>query len=40
MVVFMIKWSIATIPAMIILFIIGAILMTVFGGILGGIANF
>ncbi|SDP82723.1 zinc-ribbon domain-containing protein [Desulforhopalus singaporensis] len=33
MVVFMIKWAIATIPAVIILFILGSILTSVFGGL-------
>jgi hypothetical protein len=37
MVVFMIKWAIASIPAMIILAIAGAITAGIFGGILGGI---
>ncbi|MBF0430541.1 MAG: hypothetical protein HQK83_04640 [Fibrobacteria bacterium] len=37
MVVFMIKWAIATIPAAIILFIVGTILMTVFAGIGAGL---
>ena len=33
MVVFILKWVIASIPAMIILFLIGAVLAAVFGGI-------
>jgi len=33
MVIFMIKWAIATIPAAIILFVIGAILMGILAGI-------
>lgn len=37
MVVFMIKWAIASIPAMIILGIVGAITAGIFGGILGGV---
>ena len=37
MVVFMVKWSLASIPAMIILAIIGGLVATVFGGILGGL---
>ncbi|MDK9706585.1 MAG: hypothetical protein OEL83_06000 [Desulforhopalus sp.] len=37
MVVFMIKWAIASIPAMIILGIAGAITAGIFGGIFGGI---
>ncbi|MFA5902829.1 MAG: hypothetical protein WC836_02770 [Desulfobacula sp.] len=37
MVVFMIKWAIAAIPAAIILFILGAILTGVFAGIGSGL---
>ena len=37
MVVFILKWTIAAIPAMIILGIIAAILVAIFGGILGGL---
>ena len=37
MVVFILKWTLAAIPAMIILGIIAAIFITIFGGILGGI---
>jgi hypothetical protein len=37
MVTLMVKWTIASIPAMIILFIMGAILTGIFGGILGGL---
>ncbi|MEA2098300.1 MAG: hypothetical protein U9P70_04500 [Patescibacteria group bacterium] len=37
MVVFMIKWAIATIPAAIILFILGVILMGILGGIGAGL---
>ncbi len=37
MVVFMIKWAIASIPAMIILGIAGAVMAGIFGGIVGGI---
>jgi hypothetical protein len=33
MVAFMIKWAIATIPAMIILFLLGAFLIAVLGGL-------
>ena len=36
MVVFMVKWVIASIPAFIILTIIGAIVIAVLGGISGG----
>ena len=35
MVVFMVKWALATVPAMIILFAIGAILVTLFSGLTG-----
>ena len=37
MVIFMIKWAIAAIPAFIILSVLGAILFAVFGGLLLGI---
>ncbi len=37
MVIFMIKWAIAAIPAFIILSMLGAILFAVFGGLLLGI---
>lgn len=37
MVVFMIKWAIASIPAIIILFVLMAIVSAIFGGIFGGI---
>ena len=37
MVVFMIKWAIAAIPAAIILFILGAILMGILAGIDAGL---
>ena len=36
MVVFMVKWVIASIPAIIILWIIGAILASLFGGMIHG----
>jgi len=36
MVIFMIKWAIASIPAAIILFLIGAVFIGVLGGIFGG----
>ena len=39
MVVFMIKWSLAAIPAIIILAIIWAIVIGVFGGIFGAIGR-
>ena len=39
MVVFMIKWSLAAIPAIIILAIIWAIAIGVFGGIFGAIGR-
>ena len=38
MVVFMIKWSIAAIPAIIILGIIGGVLGLMFGGLFAGFA--
>jgi hypothetical protein len=38
MVVFMIKWSIAAIPAMMILSFIGAIIAAIFGGMFAGLA--
>ena len=37
MVVFILKWTLAAIPAMIILGIIAAIFVAIFGGILGGV---
>ena len=37
MVVFMIKWAIASIPAMIILGIAGAVITGIFGSIWGGV---
>lgn len=37
MVTFMVKWTIASIPAMIILVVIGAIVTVVLGGVFGGI---
>ncbi|MCF6258135.1 MAG: hypothetical protein L3J98_12780 [Gammaproteobacteria bacterium] len=40
MVVFMIKWAVASIPAFIILSIIGFILMMLVGGMLGGMSRF
>ena len=39
MVIFMIKWSFAAIPAMIILGIIGAIVGAIFGGVFAGLAG-
>lgn len=36
MVIFMVKWAIAVIPAVIILAILGAILTTLFGGFFAG----
>ena len=39
MVVFMVKWSIAAIPAMFILTIIGGILALLFGGMFAGLAG-
>lgn len=37
MVVFMIKWAIASIPAMIVLFLIGMVLFALFAGAAGGL---
>lgn len=37
MVVFMVKWTIASIPAMIIVVVLGMIAAAMVGGILGGI---
>ena len=39
MVVFMVKWAIASIPAMLILFVMGAIFTGVFGGLLGALVR-
>ena len=39
MVVFMVKWVIASIPALIILYVLFAIVSVIFGGILAGIDN-
>ena len=39
MVVFMIKWAIASIPAAIILFLIASVFAVVFGGIFGGMTG-
>jgi hypothetical protein len=36
MVIFMVKWVIASIPALIILWLIAALLMMLFGGLMGG----
>ena len=38
MIIFMVKWVIASIPALIILFVIFSIVTAVFGGVLGGIS--
>jgi hypothetical protein len=37
MVVFMVKWAIAALPALIILSLILLLIMTIFGGVIGGI---
>ena len=37
MVIFMVKWAIATIPALIILSIVGSLVFSLFGAILGGL---
>jgi hypothetical protein len=39
MVVFMVKAAIASIPAVIILGLLGAIVTALFGGIVGGLSN-
>jgi hypothetical protein len=39
MVTFMVKWSIAAIPALFILTIVGVFLAVVFGGIISGIGK-
>ena len=39
MVIFMVKWVVASIPAFIILSIIGAVFMMLFGGIMGGMGG-
>ena len=39
MVIFMVKWVVASIPAFIILSIIGAVFMVLFGGIMGGMSS-
>ena len=36
MVIFMVKWAIASIPAIIILMVIGAVIAGVLGGLFGG----
>ena len=36
MVVFIIKWTLASIPALIILFVIGLVLASMFGGLIAG----
>jgi hypothetical protein len=37
MVVFMVKWAVAAIPAMLILFLMGLILFALFGGLITGL---
>lgn len=39
MVVFMIKWAIASIPAIIILTILFTVIMGMFGGLMGGLMS-
>jgi hypothetical protein len=39
MVVFMVKWVVASIPAFIILSIIGSVLMMLLGGMMGSMGN-
>ena len=40
MVVFMVKWAIASIPAIIILMVLGMILAGIFGGFLGAMGHY
>ena len=40
MVIFMVKWAIASIPAIIILTLIGLLIMTILGIGIGGLASF
>jgi hypothetical protein len=37
MVVFIIKWTLASIPALIILFVVGMMLAAIFGGLFAGL---
>ena len=39
MVIFMVKWVVASIPAFIILSVIGAVFMMLFGGIMSGMSG-
>jgi len=39
MVVFIVKWTLASIPALIILFIVGVVLAAVFGGVVAGLTH-
>jgi len=39
MVVFMVKWAIASIPAFIIIFIIFTLFSAIFGGVIGGLSG-
>lgn len=39
MVVFMVKWTVASIPAILILAVLGAILVGILSGLLGGLSH-
>ncbi|HSF20518.1 MAG TPA: hypothetical protein VLA81_00630 [Burkholderiales bacterium] len=39
MIVLLVKWALAAIPAMIILFVIGAVLSMIFGAFFGGMGG-
>ncbi|ADH86340.1 conserved hypothetical protein [Desulfurivibrio alkaliphilus AHT 2] len=39
MVVFMVKWSVAAIPAMIIIFLLASLFFAVLGGLFGGMGH-
>jgi len=39
MVVFILKWTLASIPAMIILVVLGAVMVGIFGGLIAGLTH-
>ena len=39
MVIFIFKWSVASIPALILLIIVGAVFAGIFGGLISGLAR-
>jgi len=39
MVVFIFKWTLASIPAMIILVVLGAVMVGIFGGLIAGLTH-